>query len=47
MKIIEEYTKDIIFNIITIGIYIVILSILWLYLYNPKIDWTRGNITIS
>jgi hypothetical protein len=47
MRIIEGYTKDITFDIITIRTYIVILSMPWLYLYNPKINWTRGIITIN
>jgi hypothetical protein len=38
IKVLEEYTKDIQFDIITLGTYMVILGIPWLQLYNPQID---------
>jgi hypothetical protein len=47
MRIKEGYIKDIAFDIVTIGTYIVILGMPWLRLYNLRIDWTRGTITIS
>jgi hypothetical protein len=47
MRTKEGYVEDITFDIIAIGTHIVILGMPWLCLYNPKIDWTRGIITIS
>jgi hypothetical protein len=38
IRMIKGYTKDIIFDIVTIGYYAVILGIPWLKLYNPQID---------
>jgi hypothetical protein len=38
IRIIRGYTKDITFNVVTIGYYAVILGIPWLKLYNPQID---------
>jgi len=38
IKILKGYTEDIQFNIIIIGTHSVVLSALWLQLYNPQID---------
>jgi len=38
MKILKKHTKDIQFDITTIGTHTIILNALWLQLYNPQID---------
>jgi hypothetical protein len=47
MKTKEEYVEDITFDIVAMGTHMVILGMPWLRLHNPKIDWTRGTITMS
>jgi hypothetical protein len=47
MKTKEGHVEDITLDIVAIGTHMVILGMPWLRLYNPKIDWTEGTITMS
>ena len=47
MRTTEGHVEDITFDIVAMGTHMVILGMPWLRLHNPKIDWTRGVITMS
>lgn len=47
MRTQEGHVEDIVFDVVAMGTHMAILGMPWLRLHNPKIDWTRGTITMS
>jgi len=47
IKMLKKHIENIQFNIITIGIHIVVFGASWLQLYNLQIDWWKECIIMS
>ena len=47
MTILRGYIEEIQFDLVIMGFYMVILGMLWLWIYNPRIDWWKERIIID
>jgi hypothetical protein len=47
MTTLGGHTKEIQFDLVTMGSYIVILGMPWLWIHNPRIDWWKERIIMD